>query len=111
MPGPSFSPAFAAMGTFLLSLGLVFGGITLMLGAIALALTLLYWLAEGLRIYDHDLGLERRDAAGASSTKGRHPASTCPARRGGRSSGRSGCSSLFLGLVFGAGCWRPASSR
>ena len=56
MPGPSFSPAFAAMGTFLILLGLVFGGITLVLGALALALTLLYWLAEGLRIYDHDNG-------------------------------------------------------
>src|SRR6185295_17032536 len=56
MPGPSFSPAFAAMGTFLVMLGLVFGGVTLLLGAIALALTLLYWLAEGLRIYDKDIG-------------------------------------------------------
>ena len=25
-------------------------------GAVALVLSLLYWLAEGLRIYDHDLG-------------------------------------------------------
>jgi plastocyanin len=56
MPGPSFSPAFAAMGTFLLLLGMVFGGVTLILGAIALVLTLLYWLAEGLRLYDRDIG-------------------------------------------------------
>ena len=56
MPGPSFSPAFAAMGTFLILLGFVFGGITLVLGVLALALTLVYWLAEGLRIYDHDNG-------------------------------------------------------
>jgi plastocyanin len=56
MPGPSLSPAFAAMGTFLLLLGLVFGGVTLILGAIALVLTLLYWLAEGMRVYDHDIG-------------------------------------------------------
>lgn len=56
MPGPSFSPIFAAIGVFLLFLGLVFGGTVLILGGIALALTLLYWLAEGLRIYDHDLG-------------------------------------------------------
>jgi hypothetical protein len=55
MPGPSFAPIFAAIGTFLLLLGLVFGGIALFLGAIALVLTLLYWLAEGLRIYDHDV--------------------------------------------------------
>src|SRR5690349_20535125 len=43
MPGPSFSPAFAAMGTFLLLLGLVFGGLVLVLGVLALVLTLLYW--------------------------------------------------------------------
>ena len=55
MPGPSFAPIFAAIGTFLLLLGLVFGGTILALGAIGLVLTLLYWLAEGLRIYDHDI--------------------------------------------------------
>src|SRR6187200_2180333 len=37
-------------------LGLVFGGLTLVLGIIALILTLLYWLAEGLRLYDRDIG-------------------------------------------------------
>ena len=56
MPGPSFAPIFAAVGVFLLMLGLVFGGVIFALGAIALVLTLLYWLAEGLRIYDHDVG-------------------------------------------------------
>ena len=55
MPGPSSAPIFAAIGTFLLFVGLVFGGVALILGAIALILTLLYWLAEGLRIYDHDI--------------------------------------------------------
>jgi len=55
MPGGSFAPIFAAIGTFFLFLGLVFGGVVLALGVIALILTLLYWLAEGLRIYDHDI--------------------------------------------------------
>jgi plastocyanin len=55
MPGPSFAPILAAIGTFLLFVGLVFGGVILVLGAVALVLTLLYWLAEGLRIYDHDI--------------------------------------------------------
>ena len=45
-------------------LGLVFGGVTLVLGAIALVLTLLYWLAEGLRLYDRDIGPTSPDAAG-----------------------------------------------
>ncbi|HSH33475.1 MAG TPA: cytochrome c oxidase subunit 4, partial [Actinomycetota bacterium] len=56
MPGPSMSPIFAAIGAFLLFLGIVFGGWILALGAIALTLTLLYWLAEALRTYDHDIG-------------------------------------------------------
>jgi plastocyanin len=56
MPGPSFAPPFAAAGLFLILLGLVFGGISVVLGAIALCLTLLYWLAEGIRNYDHDIG-------------------------------------------------------
>ena len=55
MPGGSFAPIFAAIGSALLFLGLVFGGVTLALGVIALILTLLYWMAEGLRIYDHDI--------------------------------------------------------
>jgi plastocyanin len=55
MPGPSWSPVFAALGAFLLFLGLVFGGAILILGAIAFALTLLYWGAEALHLYDHDV--------------------------------------------------------
>lgn len=55
MPGPSFSPIFAAIGAFLLLLGLVFGGPILSLGAIAFGLTLLYWLAEAMRVYDREI--------------------------------------------------------
>ncbi len=55
MPGPSFAPVFAAVGTGLLMLGLVFGGTILWLGLLALVLTLLYWLAESMRLYDHDV--------------------------------------------------------
>ena len=47
MPGPSFAPVFAGVGLFLVMLGLVFGGVTLILGVVALVLTLLYWLGEG----------------------------------------------------------------
>lgn len=57
MPGPSMAPILASIGAFLLVLGLVFEGPVLVLGAIALVLTLLYWLAEALRIYDRDLGV------------------------------------------------------
>jgi len=34
MPGPSFAPIFAGVGLFLVMLGLVFGGLTLVLGII-----------------------------------------------------------------------------
>jgi plastocyanin len=56
MPGPTLAPIFAAIGTFLLFLGLVFSGPITVLGLIALILTLLYWGREGLREYDHVAG-------------------------------------------------------
>ena len=64
MPGPSWSPVFAAIGDRCCSSGLVFGGLILWLGVLALVLTLLYWLAEALRIYDHDVGTTMPAAAG-----------------------------------------------
>ena len=56
MPGPSFAPIFAAVGTFLLFFGLVFGGPSIILGLIALLLTLLYWGREALTEFDHVAG-------------------------------------------------------
>jgi hypothetical protein len=56
MPGPTYAPIFAAIGTFLLFLGLVFSGPILALGIIALLLTLLYWGREALTDYDHVAG-------------------------------------------------------
>ena len=56
LPGPTFAPIFAGLGTFLLFLGLVFGGWILLLGVTALVLTLLYWGREGLTDYDHVVG-------------------------------------------------------
>ena len=53
MPGPTYAPIFAAAGSFLLFLGLVFPGIILALGLAALVLALLFWGREGLREYDH----------------------------------------------------------
>lgn len=53
MPGPSFAPIFAAVGTALLMFGLVFGGAFIPLGLLALVLTLLYWGREAMRDYDH----------------------------------------------------------
>src|SRR5688572_10522823 len=56
MPGPTYAPIFAAIGTTLLFLGLVFNGLVLVLGLVALVLTLLYWGREGLTDYDHIAG-------------------------------------------------------
>jgi plastocyanin len=55
MPGPSWAPIFAAVGSFLLFVGIVFGGITLLLGLIGLAIGLLYWLREGIVLYERDV--------------------------------------------------------
>ena len=100
MPGPSWAPVFAAVGTFLLFLGLVFGGVALILGATALVLTLLYWLAEGLRLYDRDIESTRtivpsRDDA--TPPPGVH----MPGPSFRPIIGALGTALLFLGLVFG----------
>jgi len=99
MPGPTLSPAFAAMGTFLVLLGLVFGGVTLILGAIALTLTLLYWLAEGLRIYDHDIG-PTASSVPAVIHDGPPPGVHMPGPSWRPFLGAFGVFLLFLGLVF-----------
>jgi plastocyanin len=56
MPGPTFAPFFAAVGTFLLFFGLVFGGPSILLGAIGIFLALLYWGREALADFDHVAG-------------------------------------------------------
>jgi plastocyanin len=100
MPGPSFAPVFAAVGMFLLLLGLVFGGPTLILGAIALVLTLLYWLGEGLRLYDRDVGPTRPVVAVAIAA-GPPPGVHMPGPSWRPFLGAFGVFLLLLGLVFG----------
>jgi plastocyanin len=56
MPGPSFAPVFGGVGLAILLFGLVFGGPVLLLGLIALVLTLLYWGRESMRDYDRATG-------------------------------------------------------
>ena len=100
MPGPSWAPVFAAAGTFLLFLGLVFGGVTLALGAIALVLTLLYWLAEGLRIYDHDIQSSRTIVPSRENDTP-PPGVHMPGPSFRPLLAAIGTGLLFLGLVFG----------
>lgn len=100
MPGPSLAPIFASLGAFLLFLGLVFEGPILILGAIALVLTLLYWLAEALRIYDHDLGATA-PALPAVVHEGPPPGVHMPGPSFRPFLGAVGATMLMLGLVFG----------
>ena len=100
MPGPSFAPVFAAIGVGLLMLGLVFGGIALLLGTIALVLTLLYWLAEGLRNYDHDIG-PTTTVLPAVSNEGPPPGVHMPGPSWRPFLGAFEVFALLLGLVFG----------
>ena len=100
MPGPSFAPVFAGVGLFLVMLGLVFGGLVLALGVIALVLTLLYWLAEGLRLYDRDIGPTSPDLPPAVH-EGPPPGVHMPGPSWRPFLGAFGVFALFLGLVFG----------
>jgi plastocyanin len=100
MPGPSFAPFFAGVGLFLTMLGLVFGGLTLVLGIIALVLTLLYWLAEGLRLYDRDIGPTAPELP-ADIHEGPPPGVHMPGPSWRPFFGAFGVFALFLGLVFG----------
>ncbi len=100
MPGPSFAPIFAAFGVGLMMLGLVFGGEILILGVIALVLTLLYWLAEGLRNYDREVGTSP-PALPAVVHDGPPPGVHMPGPSWRPFMGAFGMFALFLGLVFG----------
>lgn len=100
MPGPSMAPIFASIGAFLLFLGFVLGGVFLVLGAIALGLTLLYWLAEALRIYDHDIG-DTTPALPAVIHDGPPPGVHMPGPSFRPFIGAIGVTMVMVGLVYG----------
>ena len=100
MPGPSWAPPLAALGAFMLFLGLVFGGPLLIVGAIGLTVTLLYWLVEAVRIYDHDLGSTVPPLPEAVHD-GPPPGVHMPGPSFLPFLAAIGMAMLFLGLVFG----------
>lgn len=100
MPGPSFAPIVASVGAFLLFLGLVFGGLVLVVGAIGLAVGLLYWLREALRVYEHDTGATT-PALPAVIHPGPPPGVHMPGPSYRPFLGAIGTAMLMLGLVFG----------
>lgn len=99
MPGPTFAPVFAAIGTFLLFWGLVTGGAPLVLGVTALILTLLYWGREGLRDYDQVAG--ESHPVPAVVHPGPPPGVHMPGPSFRPFLASIGMFILFLGLVFG----------
>ncbi len=101
MPGPSFAPILASIGVFLFFLGVVFPGPLLWLGAIALGLTLLYWLGESVRIFDRDLGIRTRTVLPPVTHEGPPLGVHMPGPSFRPFLGAVGTGMLMLGLVFG----------
>jgi len=99
MPGPSLAPLFAAVGAFLLFLGVVMGGWALVLGAGALIATLLYWLREGMRDYEHVE--ETVETLPAVAHDGPPPGVHMPGPSFRPLLVAAAASVLFFGLVFG----------
>ncbi len=50
---PSYAPVIGAIGVFLLFYGIIFQGWVLVVGVTALIASLVYWLREGIRDYEH----------------------------------------------------------
>ena len=71
MPGPSYSPVFAALGMGALFWGLVVGGTALWVGLAILVFALLYWGREAIHEYDR---AARSDAHAADSEGSNLPA-------------------------------------
>jgi plastocyanin len=99
MPGPTYAPFLAAFGTFLLLLGLVWGGPLLVTGIVVLLLTLLYWGREALVEYDHVAG--DHPQLPAIVHEGPPPGVHMPGPSFRPILGATGVAILFAGLVFG----------
>jgi plastocyanin len=97
MPGPSAAPFLGAFGTFLLLVGLVFGGPWLWIGLVAIVGGLLYWGREGLTEFDHLAHAERLPAVVHGPPP---PGVHVPGPSFRPFLGALGSAALFLGLVF-----------
>jgi len=97
MPGPSIAPFLGAFGTFLLFVGLVFGGPWLWVGLVGIVGGLLYWGREGLAEFDHLVHAEPLPAVAHGSPP---PGVHVPGPSFRPFLGALGSAALFLGLVF-----------
>lgn len=98
MPGGSSAPVFVAVGAASLFLGLVLGGVWLALGATVTVLTLLVWMRDALRDYDH---LETRTMLPAVVHEGPPPGVHMPGPSIRPLMGALGSAALLGGLVVG----------
>lgn len=107
MPGPSYSPVFAALGLGAVFWGLVVGGTALWVGLVILVLGLIYWGREAIREYDR---VARHDAHPAVPEAGILPAVMQPGPPPGVHMpgpsfrpvlGALGTAAVLAGLVFG----------
>jgi len=98
MPGGSSAPILVAIGAAALFLGLVLGGIWLALGAVVTVVTLLVWMRDALRDYDH---LETRTTLPAVIHEGPPPGVHMPGPSIRPLLGALGSAALLGGLVVG----------
>ena len=98
MPGGSSAPILVAVGAAALFLGLVLGGIWLALGALVSVMTLLVWMRDALRDYDH---LEAATTLPAVIHEGPPPGVHMPGPSIRPLMGALGSAALLGGLVVG----------
>jgi plastocyanin len=98
MPGGTAAPILVAVGAGSLFLGLVLGGIWLALGATITVLTMLVWMRDALRDYDH---LEPASTLPAVVHPGPPPGVHMPGPSTRPLLGALGSAALLGGLVFG----------
>jgi len=98
MPGGSLSPILAALGAMGLFLGLVFGGLALWIGVTLMVVTLVFWLREAMRDYEHHEPANRLPAV---VHEGPPPGVHMPGPSIRPFLGALGTAALFGGLVIG----------
>ena len=98
MPGGSAAPILVAVGGAALFLGLVLGGIWLAVGGVVLVMTLLVWMRDALRDYDH---LEAGSTLPAIVHEGPPPGVHMPGPSIRPLMGALGSAALLGGLVVG----------
>lgn len=107
MPGPSYSPVFAALGMGALFWGLVVGGTALWIGLAILVVALLYWGREAIHEYDRAARVDSHAAVSDGSMlpavihAGPPPGVHMPGPSFRPILGAIGTAAILGGLVFG----------